>query len=169
METKDVQHACSGSTSKITTNCSFTWCQLFFYQWNTLMKLLMFCSLWPGKTACCHRYWSTLVQVMVWCFSSTSPLFEPVLTNELHWAYNFQFQQSKHFYTKYVTLLSHINFICEIAHGHMHINICLHTFIILHKTMHIYQHTQQHESRWWHSGHPSWEATPFERPLPHNI
>ena len=91
METKDVQHACSGSTSKITTNCSFTWCQLFFYQWNTLMKLLMFCSLWPGKTACCHRYWSTLVQVMVWCFSSTSPLFESVLTNELHWAYNFQF------------------------------------------------------------------------------
>ena len=39
----------------------------------------------------CHRYWSTLVQVMVWCFSSTSPLFEPILTNELHWAYNFQF------------------------------------------------------------------------------
>ena len=52
---------------------------------------LLFCSLWPGKTACCHRYWSTLVQVMVWCFSSTSPLFEPILTNELHWAYNFQF------------------------------------------------------------------------------
>ena len=109
-----------------------------------------------------HRYWSTLVQVMVRCFSSTSPLFEPILTNELHWAYNFQFQQSKHFHTKYVTLLSHINFICEIAHAYQHMPAYFHYITQNHAYLPTHTRTWVPMMAQWPPlmrGHPFWEAT----------
>ena len=130
--------------NKITTNCSFTWCQLStrlsfdFFQRNHHVKR--------------HVNFDHEIKFVLLNFFNLKS----------HWAYNFQFQQSKHFHTKYVTLLSHINFICEIAHAYQHMPAYFHYITQIHAYLPTHTRTWVPMMAQWPPlmrGHPFWEAT----------
>ena len=67
-----------------------------------------------------------------------------------------------HFHTKYVTLLSHINFICEIAHAYQHMPAYFHYITQNHAYLPTHTRTWVPMMAQWPPlmrGHPFWEAT----------